>query len=88
MTFDHLRPILDSTRETHLLFLVAEILATAQVHPVTVPAIRQGRMTVLQKRDGGVRGIVASDALRRLVARTIAQQLSKAVEANHCTVSV
>ena len=36
-------------------------------------------MTTLQKRDGGVR-IVAGDALRRLVARTIVQQLSEAVE--------
>ena len=46
-----------------------------------VSAIRQGRMTALQKRDGGVRGIVAGDALRRLVARTIAQQSTKDVEA-------
>ena len=82
MTFDHLRPLLDSTRDTHLLFLVAEILATAQVPPVIVSAIRQGRMTALQKRDGGVCGIVTGDALRRLVARTIAQQLTKAVEAH------
>ena len=27
MTFDHLRPILDSPRDTHVLFLVAEIMA-------------------------------------------------------------
>ena len=72
---------MDSTRDTHLLFLVAEILATAQVPPMIVSAIRQGRMTALQKCDGGVRGIVTGDALRRLVARTIAQQLRKAVEA-------
>ena len=30
---------------------------------------------------GGVRGIVVGDVVRRLVARTMAQQISKAVEA-------
>ena len=43
--------------------------------------IRLGRMTALSKPDGGVRGIVAGDVVRRLVARTMAQQLGKAVEA-------
>ena len=39
-----------------------------------------GRMTALQKPDGGVRGIVVGDVLRRLVGRTVAQQLMPAVE--------
>ena len=38
-------------------------------------------MTALQKNGGGVRGIVAGEVVRRLVARTIAQQLGQAVEA-------
>ena len=42
-------------------------------------AIRFGRMTALSKPDGGVRGIVVGDFLRRLVARTLAQQYSQAV---------
>ena len=42
---------------------------------------RVGRMTASRKPDGGVRGIVAGDVIRRLVARTIAQQLEKTVEA-------
>ena len=37
-------------------------------------------MTALQKPSGGVRGIVVGDTFRRLVARTIAQQVSEAVE--------
>ena len=37
-------------------------------------------MIALQKPLGGVRGIVVGDVVRRLVARTMAQQLSKAVE--------
>ena len=38
-------------------------------------------MTALSKPDGGVRGIVTGDVVRRLVARTMTQQLGKAVEA-------
>ena len=37
-------------------------------------------MTALQKPGSGVRGMVAGDVIRRLVARTIAQQLSETVE--------
>ena len=35
-------------------------------------------MTALAKPDGGVRWIVAGDVIRRLVARTMAQQLGDA----------
>ena len=45
-----------------------------------VNLIRLGRMTALSKPDGGVRGIVAGDVVRRLVAWTISQQLAPAVE--------
>ena len=36
--------------------------------------------TALSKPDGGVRGIVVGDILRRMVARTIAKQIAKQVE--------
>ena len=39
-----------------------------------------GRLTALQKPTGGVRGIVAGDILRRLVARTVARQIRQQVE--------
>ena len=71
----------DHVEDTHLFFLMGEQLAQARV-PLTIQAsIRQGRMIALQKPWGGVRGIVVRDVVRRLVARTMAQQLSKAVEA-------
>ena len=38
-------------------------------------------MTALQKPDGGVRGIATGTAFRKLVARTLARQFGKAVEA-------
>ena len=40
-----------------------------------------GRLTALQKPAGGVRGIVCGDIVRRLVAQTIAQSMSAAVQA-------
>ena len=39
-----------------------------------------GRVTALQKPNGSVRGIMVSDVFRTLVARTMAQQLSPAIE--------
>ena len=53
--------------------------AVGEVPHEIMKAIRLGRMTTLRKPDGGVRGIVVGDFLRRLVARTLAQQFSKAV---------
>ena len=38
-------------------------------------------MTALQKPDGGVRGIVVGDVMRRLLARTLAQQFGPQAEA-------
>ena len=38
-----------------------------------------GRLTALSKQDGGVKGIVAGDVVRRLVASTVSRQLSPAV---------
>ena len=43
--------------------------------PIVV-TVRLGRMTALQKPHGGVRGIVAGDIVRRLVARAMAQRMS------------
>ena len=42
--------------------------------------VRKGRMIALQKPQGGIRGIVVGDVVRRLVARSLAQQLGPAVE--------
>ena len=76
MTVEHIRLVLDNVRDAHLLFSMAEQLSRAHV-PLSV----MGRMTALQKPSGGVRGIVAEDVLRRLVAKTVAQHMEKAVEA-------
>ena len=73
MTPEHLRPVLESARDSHL-FTVGEHVARAQIPQVVADAIRFGRLTAL------VRGIVAGDIMRRIVARTIAQQVGNKVE--------
>ena len=50
------------------------------VAPEAIHAVRVGRLTALRKPDGGVRGIVAGDVVRRLIARTMAQQMTDAVK--------
>ena len=80
MTTEHLRPLLPDHRGLHLFFRICERLARAEVPEAVVNIIRVGRLTALCKPDGGVRGIVAGDVVRRLVARTMSQQISPAVE--------
>ena len=81
MTTDHLRLVLDQVKDTHMLCQMADQFAQARIPPAVHNFLRLGRLTALQKPRGGVRGIVVGDVLRRLVARTMAQQLGKAVEA-------
>ena len=80
-TVEHLRPILDSVRDQQLFYKLAENVAKANLTPTVIEAIRMGRMTALRKANGGVRGIVVGEVVRRLVARTMAQQLGPQVEA-------
>ena len=80
MTCEHLRPLLDEVQSLHLLFRLGENLSRFHVLSIAVQMVRCGRMTALTKSDGGVRGIVSGDVLRRLVARTMAQQLGPGVK--------
>ena len=70
MTTEHLRPLLDSARDSELLWELGQSVARGQV-------LRLGRITALRKPSGGIRGIVVGDVFRRLA---IAQQISPAVE--------
>ena len=71
MTAEHLRILLDCERASHALYEAAVGLARADVPREILDALRFGRLTALRKPNGGVRGIVAGDTLRRLVARTM-----------------
>ena len=76
MTTEHLKTILDST-ECCALFGEVATLLQGQIPRDILEGVTVGRMTALQKPDGGVRGIVVGD-VRRLVARTLAQQFGPA----------
>ena len=65
MPVEHLCPFLDSPRDHRLFHNLAESLARGMLLESTVESIRLGRMTALSKRDGGVRGIVTGDVVRR-----------------------
>ena len=80
MTADHLRPLLESVQDSDLLWRLCQGLARAEIPLEGLRVVKMGRITALQKPTGGVRGIVVGDILRRLVARTISQQITAAVE--------
>ena len=80
MTAEHLKVCLNSNSSVELLYQFAQEVVDANLPPDILDAISLGRLTALLKPGGGVRGIVAGDILRRLVGRTVAQQLCKDVE--------
>jgi len=84
MRAEHLQTLLDHEDTAELLAEAAEHLARAELPAAIVSALRFGRMTALSKRDGGVRGIVTGDTLRRLTARTLAQCYAREIE-DACT---
>ena len=80
VTTEHLKPVLGNNRDAERLFSVGLLLAHANIPQEILTALRMGRVSALQKPNGSVRGIVASDVFGRLVARTMAQQLGPAIE--------
>ena len=80
MTAEHVKPLLENDNDAESLCQVAELLCRGHIPSEVLSVIRMGRLTALQKPTRGVRGIVAGDILRRLVARTVAQQIRQQVE--------
>ena len=58
----------------------AQKLAQGKVPRNIGRAIALGRMTAFEKPNSKVRGIVTGDSLRRLVAKTLAQQFGEEIE--------
>ena len=77
---EHLRPLVDSQRDAEKFCRVCEGFARADIPDEVLQAMRAGRMTALQKPTRGVRGVVVGDFVRRLVARTVAQQFFDTVQ--------
>ncbi len=80
VTADHLKVLLEDEATSNLFCEMCQELAEADVPREAIAAKCLGRLTALQKSNGGVRGIVAGDIVRRLVSRTIAQQIGPEVE--------
>ena len=81
MTSDHLFPMLENDGDSQRLVEVASALAMARVPEEIIEAIRLGRLTdSTEQARRRVRGIVVGDILRRMVAWTLAKQISKKVE--------
>ena len=59
MTSEHLKSILENAHDCELLFQVAQVFARCRIPHEILEALRVGRLTALQKPNGGVRGIVA-----------------------------
>ena len=76
-----LRVCLDDHETLQLLMSAAEDFARATVPDEARKSFMLATMTALQKKDCGVRGIATGSSFRRLVAKTLAQQFGKAVEA-------
>ena len=76
-----LRSVLDDDATTALFVDVCQLLAQARIPPNIAKTIGMGRMVALQKPNGGVRGLVIGDVLRRVVSRCIAQMFSSHIHA-------
>ena len=70
----------DDEDSADLLMWAARQIANAALPPPVLAGIRLGKIVALQKTDGGVRGLVMSDAFHRVVARTLAQQYAGAFQ--------
>ena len=73
MTSDHLFSVVKSEMASELFTQVASLFAAGQVFHDILEAIKLGRLTALQKTDGGVRGIVVGEIFR-------SETISKRVE--------
>ena len=79
-TTDHIRAILNSERDSKSFWRMCQEFVIGRLPEEILRPVRTGRMTALQKPQGGIRGIVVGDFVRRLVARAVAQQWGPAVE--------
>ena len=71
VTFEMMQVALDDEETFAALSDVAEIYARAQVSEQVARGLSLGHLTALRKDNGRVRGIVAGDALRRLIVKTL-----------------
>ena len=78
--YEHYKVALDTEATAQALAEVAGLYAQARVPATVVKVLSTGALTALLKPNGKIRGIVAGDAFRRLVARTLSKQYGKEME--------
>ena len=71
-TNEFLQVCLDDDESLQLLYLAAQDLASGKAPP-EASVFMLANMTVLSRKDGGVRGIATGTSLRRLVAKSLAK---------------
>ena len=79
-SFEMLKISLDDEETLDLQASVAERFARGDVPSPIARGLGMGRLTALQKDTGRVRGIVAGDAFRRLVAKALSRQFGDEIE--------
>ena len=75
MRTKHLLPLLDNIEDSNKCYEIAQAFAQAQIPDKILNAIRVGQLTAIEKPNGGVRGIVVGDVVRRLIAKTMSDQM-------------
>ena len=78
-TAEMLRVLLDDAECSACFADVCSLLASAHLPEPAAAAVALGRLVAIRKPSGGTRGLVIGDLLRRLVARTLAQQFSEPI---------
>ena len=79
-TAEIVRLLLDDPSAAESLHAVAQRLARAELPPSASQSLGLGRLVAVRKPAGGVRGLIVGDFLRRLVARSLAQQFATAFD--------
>ena len=80
MTVQHLRSLLESDRVSQLFFEIEAELSRDNAADGFWDAFREGRMTALAKSDDDVHDIADGDVFRRLMTRTITQEIDETVQ--------
>ena len=79
--YEFLKLAFDDAATLASLTHIAQIMARAQIPPEVATALSTGALTAIQKPAGGIRGIVAGEAMKRLVSKTLAKQFAPELQA-------
>ncbi len=70
MVAEHLQALLGDESCSELLRIAAQKVGPVEIPKSASAVLRMGRLTALRKPNGRVKGVVATEILRRLVAKS------------------